>query len=190
MKSQQQMSAQSKNIFFTHPNATALSILIFAVALLAAALTAGRAVQAANPTSGTLSTSSTQLTWQGTSPGGATPNDGIVFKSEDLCQEGVNCETFTLTISGTPTDWATAKKLVHVNLNWTLPAYDYDLYIHKGSLSGDVVASSGNGATNNILIGEDADLDPSNPGIGTGVFAVHVIYWNANAADQYRGTAS
>ncbi|HKP45140.1 MAG TPA: fibronectin type III domain-containing protein [Pyrinomonadaceae bacterium] len=183
-------STKLKNIFSAYPRTTVLSIAIFALALIATALTAGPAAQAANPTSGSLGTSSTSLTWQGTSPGGATPNDPVVFKNEDLCQEGINCETFTLTISGTPADWATAKKLVHVNLNWTLPAYDYDLYIHKGSLSGDVVASSGNGATSGVLIGEDADLDPSNPGIGTGVFAVHVVYWNANAADEYKATAS
>src|SRR5207247_2295315 len=67
---------------------------------------------------------------------------------------------------------------------------DFDLYIHKGGLSGPLVASSGNGATNGILTQEDADLDPTTPSIGTGVFAVHVVYYTATLAEQYTGTAS
>ena len=175
-----------RRTFFAHPTVTAIALTVFAAIAIAAISFAGPAVQAANPTSGSLSTTSTQLTWQGTSPGGTVPNAPapVPLQGETLCQEGINCETFTLTISGTPADWAAAKKLVHVNLNWTLPTSDFDLYIHKGSVTGEVVASSGNGATSGILIGEDADLDPSNPGIGTGVFALRIVYWNATAAEQ------
>jgi len=187
---QQARFAKLKRAFISHPRVTAIALVLFAAVATVSVSFLGIAAHAANPTSGTIGTSSTQLTWQGTSPGGVTPNDGIVFKSEDLCQEGINCETFTLTVSGTPADWAAAKKLVHVNLNWQLPTSDFDLYIHKGSLTGDVVASSGHGATDNVLIGEDADLDPSNPGMGTGIYAVRIVYWNANAADQYHATAS
>src|SRR5207249_4151722 len=109
---------------------------------------------------------------------------------EDLCEEGVTCDTFILTLGGTPQDWTSAGKLVHVHLGWTLPTQDFDLYIHKGDLSGPVVANSGNGATNGILTSEDADLDPASPSIGTGVFAVHVVYYAATSADQYAATAS
>lgn len=170
-------------------------VLITLVAFLAVvilALVAQPTAQASNPTNGTLSLSSAPLTWQGTALGGGAQNDlgnGVVG-SEDLCQEGVTCDTYTMTISGAPADWANARKLVHVHLGWTLPTQDFDLYIHKGDLSGPVVASSGNGATNGVLTSEDADLDPSSPSVGTGTFAVHVVYWVATAADQYSATAS
>ena len=148
--------------------------------------------RAANPTSATLGPASPQATWQGTALGGGALNDaGLgLFGSEDLCQEGTTCDTYTLTISGTPSDWSAAGKLVHIHLGWTIQAQDFDLYVHKGDLSGPVVASSGNGATNGILGREDTDLDPANPTVGTGVFAVHVVYWTATSADQYTGTAA
>ncbi len=156
-------------------------------------LLAGPAGLAASPAAATLTPTSAPAIWHGTATGGATPNDATglgLFGSEDLCQEGINCEVFTLTVSGAPADWAAAKKLLHVHLGWTIPTQDFDLYIHKGTLAGPVVASSGNGATNGILTSEDADLDPTNPIVGTGVFAVHVVYYNATQADQYTGTAS
>src|SRR5215216_2513048 len=96
------------------PNRALIISTAFVVALAAAAFLAGRTSEAADPTAGTLAPTSTQVAWRGTSPGGATPNVGV--GSEDLCVEGVNCETFTLTIAGTPADWANAHKLVHVNL--------------------------------------------------------------------------
>ena len=104
--------------------------------------------------------------------------------------EGVTCDTYTLTIEGTPQDWINANKLVHVHLGWTVNAQDFDVYIHKGDLNGPVVANSGNGITNGILGREDADLDPARPSVGTGTFAVHVVYWTATAAEQYTGTVS
>jgi hypothetical protein len=38
-------------------------------------------------------------------------------------------------------DWS--GKLIKVNVGWTLPASDYDFYIHKGSVAGPEVARSG-----------------------------------------------
>jgi hypothetical protein len=170
---------------------TAAAIVLVAVF---GALVAGRTVDAANPAAATLTPSSTQVSWQGTATAGGAIGDPALgaVTSEDVCVEGVSCDTFTLTISGTPADWAAAKKLVHVHLGWTLPTTDYDLYVHKGNLAGEVVASSGQGATNPTgpLTSEDADLDPTNPSVGTGTFAVHVVYYAATAADQYSGTAS
>ncbi|HVG30751.1 MAG TPA: hypothetical protein VM864_13670 [Pyrinomonadaceae bacterium] len=170
---------------------TAAAILLTAVF---GALLAGRTVDAANPATATLTPTSTQVTWQGTATAGGAIGDPALgaVTSEDVCVEGVSCDTFTLTVGGTPADWAAAKKLVHVHLGWTLPVTDYDLYIHKGNLSGEVVATSGQGATNPTgpLTSEDADLDPTNPSVGTGTFAVHVVYYAATQADQYSGTAS
>ncbi len=93
-----------------------------------------------------------------------------------------------MTLSGTPADWS--GKLAHVEINWLSPTTDYDLYVHRDSNSGPIVAQSGNGATNPTgpLTSEKVDLDPAS--VGTGVFSVHVVYYAATSADQYKGTAS
>jgi hypothetical protein len=132
------------------------------------------------------------VSWQGTAVAGGATGDpvGGLLTSEDMCVEGVSCDTFTLTIAGTPQDWINARKLVHVHLGWTIPAHDFDVYIHKGGLGGPIVATSGNGATNGILTSEDTDLDPSKAAVGTGTFSVHVVYWTATAVEQYQATAS
>lgn len=134
---------------------------------------------AADPPSGTITPGSGNVTWTGT---GSQPTGG----AEDACEEGVSCDSFELTISGTPADWAAAAKLVHVEINWSLPTSDYDLYVHKGGLDGPVIANSGSAGT----MKEAVDLNPTSSSIGTGVFTVHVVYFAATAADQYHGTAS
>lgn len=151
---------------------------IVALFIVTAFLTPINLVQAANPTSGSLSpTSGTSVTWNGTSPGGASP------EGETTCVENVNCETYMLSLSGTPTDWT--GKVVKVNLDWLAPATDYDLYIRKDSVTGPEVTRSAQGPT----INESAEIDPTVS--GTGNYAVRVIYFAAVApADQYRGSAS
>ncbi|MDQ6625025.1 MAG: hypothetical protein M3Y69_02630, partial [Verrucomicrobiota bacterium] len=88
-----------------------------------------------------------------------------------------------LTLSGTPADWS--GKQVKVQISWLSPSTDYDLFIHKGSVTGPLVSSSATG-TNTL---EVANIDP-NGGAGTGVFVVHVVYFAAVLADQYTGVAS
>lgn len=134
--------------------------------------------EAADPSAGSLSpTLGASVTWKGTAPGGASP------EGETTCVEGTNCETFTLTLNGAPADWS--GKLVQVKLDWLTPATDYDLYIRKGSVTGPEVDRSADGPTTTEL----AEIDPSTT--GTGVYAVHVVYFAAvTAADQYTGTAS
>lgn len=144
--------------------------------------------QAANPSSGGLNpVSGATITWRGTATGGTVPN-GPNVTGEQLCQEGVTCETYTLTLSGTRADWINLQ--VHVQISWQLPATDYDLYIHKDSVSGPVVGTSGRGATspNEPLTREDVILDPA--ASGTGVYAVRIVYYAATQADQYSGTAT
>lgn len=167
-------------------------VLLAAFSLVVVAVFTQRTAHASSPNSATLTPSSTSVSWQGTATGGAAVGDPLLglVGAEDLCIEGQTCDTFTLTIGGTPADWAAAQKLVHIHLGWSLPAEDFDLYVHRGDLNGPIVASSGNGATNQIFTSEDADLDPSSPSIGTGTFAVHVVYYYATSADQYRGTAT
>ncbi|HXI25898.1 MAG TPA: Calx-beta domain-containing protein [Pyrinomonadaceae bacterium] len=162
-----------------------LLFILFCVALavLVSVATLFR-TRAANPTSGTIAPAGPVApftgSWAGTGSG-APPTGG----GEDSCTEGTNCDTFKLTISGVPADWVNKK--VHVQINWGLPSNDYDMYVHKGSPTGPIVATSGSGGTTQ----EQVDLNPlcaSN--IGTGDFYVHVVYFAATMADQYSGSVS
>jgi hypothetical protein len=176
--------------------ATFVSMLLALVmcTTLIGSLSSTRNVEASDPSSGTLNpTDAASLTWTGTATaGGALNAPGVDpvpgIGNEELCKEGENCDTFTLTLSGTNEDWA--GKFAHIEINWTAPTTDYDLYIHQGSLSGPIVANSGRGATSPTgpLTREDVNLDVE--AVGTGVFAVHVVYYAATSADQYRGSAA
>jgi len=148
-------------------------------------LTAG----AASPTSTTISpTATSPVTWAGTAVGGGAINLAPVIGSETLCREGLTCDTFTLNIGGTAAAWA--GKLVRVKIEWNLPVTDYDLYIHKGSNTGPLVASSGRGITSPTepLTMEDTTIDPS--ASGTGIYTIRTVYYAATTVDQYRGSAA
>ncbi|MGH9900846.1 MAG: sialidase family protein, partial [Pyrinomonadaceae bacterium] len=152
-------------------------------ALIAASIltVSPRLVSAADPGSGTLApTATAPLTWNGTATGPVAPTSPATTPA-DVCQEGVNCDTFTLTLAGSPADWA--GKVARVRIEWTLLATDYDLYIHKDTVNGQEVASSADGPTTF----ESADIDPA--ATGTGNYAVRVVYFAATAADQYRAGA-
>lgn len=119
-------------------------------------------------------------TWSGAALTNANP-----LADEGSCQEGVNCDTYTLTLTGTPADWA--GKVARVRINWTIPAVDYALSIHKGTNAGPIVAASDN-PIDSPRNWEAADIDPSV--VGTGNFSVHVIYFTTVASDPYKGSAT
>jgi uncharacterized repeat protein (TIGR01451 family) len=150
---------------------------IILLAFMACAIPLYR-TRAAAPSSGTLDPGDTApVTWNGTATGGTAP-DG-----EASCTEGENCDTFTLTLSGQPSDWVGKKVLVKIS--WTSPASDYDLYVHKDSNAGPEVDHDGAPpptTTESVLI------DPAQS--GTGVFTAHIVYFAATSADQYHGEAS
>lgn len=147
--------------------------LSFAVLLLVFSLR----VHAASPSSGSLSpTLGNTITWSGTDKGGATTD-------ETTCVDGVTCDPFTLHLSGTPTNWV--GKFVVIKITWSLSANDYDLYVHKGTLSGPVVASSTNGIPETS---ETVTLSPSK--IGTGTFVVHTVDSTVAPGSVYKGSAT
>jgi hypothetical protein len=136
---------------------------------------------AQNPDSGTIhATDTNTITWTGThiAPGG-------VVTAESQCVDGVNCETFTLTVAGNPSDWVGSR--VQVLLTWQQGANEYDIYIHQGSNSGMLVTSAiqGPGLTSQIAYIDIAQW-------GTGVFTIHVAHdiTPASAADPYHGAVS
>ena len=153
------------------------SLLLLAIALAGALLLASaqRGADAANPPSGTVGTTGPGVAWDGTALGGSSAG-------ESTCVEGVNCDTYTLTVSGAAADWA--GKVVDVRISWLVPTNDFDLYIHKGSNTGPIVADSGSGAPDTD---EEASFDPSAE--GTGTYTVHVVYFSV-AGEQYHGTAT
>src|SRR5437667_1186744 len=138
-------------------------------------------LRSATPSDGILNPTGPTVNWAGTAPGGSSLD-------ESTCVEGVNCDTFILTLSGTPTNWAGLKARITVSCADPSGVSDYDVYVHKGDNSGPIVPGgiSANGGTPPEVV----DLDPSNPAIGTGQFSVHVVYFSATAAFQYAGSAS
>jgi hypothetical protein len=132
---------------------------------------------ASNPSSGTIHPNDTPVSWDGTAAGGAATGEGD-------CVEGVNCDSYTLTISGQPADW-TGKK-VRIQITWLIPATDYDLYVHKDTIDGPIIKSSTNGAPGTS---EQVEIDPTGPN-GTGVYVVHVVDFSVPPGDQYHGVAS
>ncbi len=94
------------------------------LAILALCAMPGGTARAASPSTGTVSPTGAALAWSGTASGTGSAN-------EATCVEGVNCDTFTLTLAGAPADYA--GKVVAVKIAWTNSANDYDLYIHKDS---------------------------------------------------------
>jgi len=138
--------------------------------------------QAQNPSSGTV----------GPSPGGPsaawdqtiiTPGGGV--NTEAACADGVNCEVYTLTVSGTQSAWVGQK--VQVQLTWQSSGNEFDIYIHQGnSTGGPIVASAmaGPGLTNQTAYIDVAQW-------GTGVFTVHIVPDTTPVVtDHYHGTAA
>jgi hypothetical protein len=154
------------------------------LAFVACAVALIRSTQGANPTAGSINaTDISPLSWVGTAPGTGAAN------GESTCVEGVNCDTFTLTVNGTVASWA--GKRIEVRIVPPASQDDFDLVIHKTSNSGPIVDNSGNGAG----ITEVAHITPVQAdGVtaqdGTGVFTVHVIYFGTTPPDQYQGTAA
>ncbi|MEP6601262.1 MAG: hypothetical protein ABJB49_05560 [Nitrospirota bacterium] len=169
-------------------NAGTLVLIVGAIFLAVSALQGGnralrtnavrKASPDANPGSGTLNpTLGTSVTWTGTATGGSA-------SGEAGCVEGQNCDTYLLTLTGAPANWAGKK--VTVSLNWLNPADDYDLYVHKDSNSGVIVANSGGSVPPEV-----GSFEPS--ATGTGPYTVHAVYFTVPAPQvtgQYTGTAT
>jgi hypothetical protein len=146
----------------------------FAVALLGT-LTA----RAATPASGSVtSATGSSVTWTGDATATGAAN------GEGDCIDGTTCDVFELTISGNAADYQ--GKVVAIVLSWTLGTNDYDLVVHKDTVDGPIIGTSGNGPP---LVGEKAAIRPSIT--GTGVYVVHVLYFAGTPlVDQYHGTAT
>ncbi|MDQ6892346.1 MAG: hypothetical protein M3167_06665 [Acidobacteriota bacterium] len=136
------------------------------------------AVRAAAPAGGTIGPAGPTLNWTGSAVGGSSAG-------ESSCVEGINCDTYTLNVSGAPADYA--GNVIAIHIQWINPVNDYDLYVHKDSNSGPVVAQGQNGGAPGTSDG--TTIDPA--ATGTGVYTVHVVYFSVTPlVDEYQGSAS
>jgi len=138
----------------------------------------GPASPDATPGSGTLPPGGPNVTWTGFTP--------LVLASsldETTCIEGINCDTFTLTLSGTPADWV--GKRARITISWANSGDDFDVFVRKGSTSGPLVGSAAAGGGGPEVV----ELDPNIASVGTGTFAVRVVYFLVDGGN-YQGTAS
>ncbi|HEX8490859.1 MAG TPA: hypothetical protein VF626_07575, partial [Chthoniobacterales bacterium] len=150
---------------------------LVSMGLLALVTTGFFVARGANPPEAAIGPDTAPVAFVGSALGGSSAG-------EASCVDGVNCDTFKITVTGTPADWG--NKLIALTFNWTLPTTDYDFYIHKDALGGSPVATGRNGGPPEI--DDNAAIDPAATGVGD--YIIHVVYFAASAADQYRGTAT
>ena len=150
------------------------------LAALFFALSVASVVLAANPTEGTLAPdSTTPLQFVGTAVGA--PAGGPA--GEATCQDGINCDVFTIHLTGNASDYAGTQLRIKIEF---LAVSDYDLYVHKDTLAGKTVFAGENGGSPGTS--EEVAINPATSGAGD--YVVHVLYASAVPGDQYQGTAS
>src|SRR5256714_4294521 len=152
---------------------TISSILVALSSVLALSVS----VFAANPNQGTLNPGSVApLQWVGDAIGGP------AITTETACQNGINCDVFTIHLNGTASDYA--GKQLSVKITFSMLS-DYDLYVHKDTVNGKVVFPAGNGSQPSTS--EEVVINPATSGAGD--YVVHIVYADVVPADQYHGTA-
>jgi hypothetical protein len=93
------------------------------LAALSLALSIASVAFAANPNQGTLNPgSAAALQWVGDALGGPS------VTSEAACQDGINCDVFTIHLTGSASDYAGKQLIVRITFSMLS---DYDLYVHK-----------------------------------------------------------
>lgn len=135
-------------------------------------------VFAANPTEGTLNPGSTApLQFVGNALGGP------AITTETACQDGINCDVFTIHLSGSAEDYAGTQLVIKITFSMLS---DYDMYVHKDTVNGKVVFPAGNGSQPNTS--EQVVINPATSGAGD--YVVHIVYATVVPSDQYQGTAT
>ncbi|MBA2431697.1 MAG: hypothetical protein H0V56_06220 [Chthoniobacterales bacterium] len=137
----------------------------------------GSASPDASPGSGTLQPTGSDVTWTGTAFGGSALD-------EETCVEGITCDTFMLTLGGSVSDWA--GKSARITFTWPNPVDDYDIYVRKNSITGPLVGQSASSGQPEII-----NIDPAAREVGTGLFAVRIVYFAVvPPAQQYQAVAT
>src|SRR5207302_11040730 len=79
-------------------------------------------LHSAMPSSGTLNHGGATVNWVGTATGGSS----LV---ESTCVEGVNCDTFILSLSAKPSNWTGLKARIVTSCTDPSGLRDYDVYV-------------------------------------------------------------
>ena len=141
---------------------------------------------AATPSSGAITPTGPTAPFTGSWTGYPT---GLGTADEASCVEGVNCDTFRLTVS--PGDYT--GKNVQIGIQWSSTTANWDLYVHKcpspastpaqcNATAVLVSSTSASGTT------ETTSFSPN--ATGTGDYTLHVVYLSGVAVEQYTGTVS
>ncbi|MEP6955957.1 MAG: sialidase family protein, partial [Chthoniobacterales bacterium] len=152
------------------------ALTLFIVSVLLACFAFVDRSRSASPVAGSITPAGPTQNWVGTAAGGASLD-------ESTCTPAT-CDAYTLTLTGTPANWVGKK--AHIKISWPNATDDFDVFVHKGTITGPVVASSATGGGGP----EEVDLDPSIASIGTGPFVVNVVYFLVIPTDQYAGQAT
>ncbi len=169
---------------FNPPCPLLCSSYVMRAMLAALILLAGLVSQgwASFPVSATLNATDTQpLSWIGTATGPAN-----VTSNPTGCREGIDCDTFIMTIGGAPADWA--GKIALIRIDWQLPTSNFDVYILKETIGIPVIVNQSVNVISGGLTSETVSLSPSLH--GTGRYLVRVMYTMANFQDQYTAVAN
>ena len=140
--------------------------------LTVAALTLGGHAAASNPAEGTVSDTSTQVTWSG-GPF-VTPNATATALGAPDCTLPMSCDDFTLHVS-TPAGYDTGHAL-KIDVAWPNTAADFDVYVLDAA--GNTVATSASSANP-----EEVVVPPT-----TGTYTVRVVPF-APLGDSYTAKA-
>lgn len=158
-----------------------LSAAFCALAIIAGGFFATESAKAANPSSGNLNATGPSLPWQGTGTG-----TGAANGEADCALPSAPCDGFTLRLNGTLEDFA--NKQVRIRIDWALPGTDYDMYVHRNNIGGQIVSQSAAANTTNTF--EEIIINPAS--VGMGPFFVNTVYYagQGGGQNQYSGIVS
>jgi len=108
--------------------------------LLGAGTLATHQARAANPSTGTISTTSPSLTWQGQFFAAGLNQDPATCPP-NLDPQNVQCDHFFLTLNIASDFWTTHSGFVLVTITWSSGSNDFDLFVYRQS-DGQQVGSS------------------------------------------------
>lgn len=136
----------------------------------------GSLLHAATPSVGTVTpTAGSSVAWTGQAT--------AATNGESTCVDGTTCDVFILDLSGTTAQYA--GKYITVSATWGIQQEEYDIYVHKGGISGPVVAS---GTVGPLVGSQTASFSPGFT--GAGIYTVHLVASVVTPNDPFNAVAS
>src|ERR1700730_4517436 len=101
---------------------------------------------------------------------------------ETTCVDGTDCDVYTITLTGSPSNYQGL--ILAIKISHSVSLNDYDFYVHKVSPTRPLIASATAGIPETS---ESVVIDPTVS--GTGVYVVHVVDSTVAPGDPYSGVA-